>query len=162
MIPIRVLIVDDSVTIRAMLEHIISRDPECQVVGIAADIDDARTLMLTSRPNVITLDLAMPGVGGLHFLRELSEHPHPPIIVLSSSAKDGAFEVGEAMASGAAACFDKGKLLSACPLFVSTLKKTARRNSATASAKFKRQPMPVVRQATRRSKAPHSRPETLG
>ncbi len=124
MIPFRVLIVDDSLTIRAMLEHIISRDPECQVVGIAADIDDARSLMRTSHPNVITLDLTMPGLGGLHFLRELKGHPHPPIIVLSSSAKDGSVEVEEAMASGAAACFDKGKLLSAGPLFVSTLKKT--------------------------------------
>ncbi len=162
MIPIRVLIVDDSVTIRAMLEHIISRDPECQVVGIAADIDDARTLMLTSRPNVITLDLAMPGLGGLHFLRELKEHPHPPIMVLSSSAKDGALEVEEAMASGAAACFDKNKLLSACPLFMSALKKAARRASVSASAKFKCPPMPANPQAIRPSKAPHSRPETSG
>ena len=151
MIQIRVLIVDDSVTIRAMLEHIISRDPECRVVGIAADIDDARTLMRTSLPNVITLDLAMPGVGGLHFLRELKEHPHPPIIVLSSSAREGAFEVEEAMASGAAACFDKNKLLSACPLFVSMLKKTARRTSVTASA---------ISQTIRRSKVQRSRPET--
>ncbi|WP_052216199.1 response regulator [Sphingomonas sp. ERG5] len=162
MIPIRVLIVDDSVTIRAMLEHIISRDPACQVVGIAADIDDARTLMRTSRPHVITLDLAMPGLGGLSFLEELKGHPHPPIIVLSSSAKDGAPEVEEAMTSGAAACFDKGKLLSACPLFVRTLKKTARLTNVTASAKFKHQPMPVIPQATRPSKAPHSRPETSG
>lgn len=123
---IRVLIVDDSVTIRAMLEQVISSDPSFHVVGIAADIATARALMRSSAPDVMTLDLAMPGVDGLHFLRSLKGQRHPPIVVVSASSKRGTAETEEALEAGAAACFDKSKLLSDQPKFVRALKRSVR------------------------------------
>ncbi len=121
---IRVMIVDDSITIRAMLEQLLSNDGGCQVVAIASNADEAYKLMHTSRPDVITLDLIMPGIDGLQFLRDLRGEFHPPIIVLSSRSKYGAAETQEAIEAGAFACFDKGRLLPEFPEFLQALKKS--------------------------------------
>lgn len=126
MIPIHVLIVDDSVTMRAMLEQVISSDAGCHVVGVAADADAARRLMMDSRPDVMTLDLAMPGIAGLQFLHDIQNQRHPPIIVVSSSSKAGACETEQAFEAGAFDCFDKARLLSDVPKFMRALKKAAR------------------------------------
>jgi chemotaxis response regulator CheB len=120
---LRVLIIDDSVTIRAMLEQMIADAAGCVVAGVAANAEDAHRLMLTSRPDVMTLDLTMPGIGGLQFIRDLRDRPHPPIIVVSSSSKDGAAESHGALEAGASACFDKAKLLSDFSKFLRILKK---------------------------------------
>jgi chemotaxis response regulator CheB len=119
---LRVLIIDDSITIRAMLEELLEREPDCRIVGIAGDVDSARELIEQQRPNVITLDLAMPGVEGLHFLDELKAKTLAAIVVLSSSAREGAPIIAEALAHGAVACFDKAKLLSEARRFVGMLK----------------------------------------
>jgi two-component system chemotaxis response regulator CheB len=122
---LRVVIVDDSITFRAMLEQVISRDTACEVVGVAADVPSALELMQSRQPDAITLDLAMPGVDGLQFLRALKGKQHPAILVVSSSTKDGSWERAEALAAGAAACFDKAKLMTHLPQLVRTLKKSA-------------------------------------
>jgi chemotaxis response regulator CheB len=85
----KVLVIDDSLMIRAMIEQIVSRDPEFHVVGVASDVPEAREVIETKHPNLITLDLMMPGIGGLDFLDELAGHPHAPVVVVSSSTKDG-------------------------------------------------------------------------
>ena len=123
--PVRVLIVDDSVTIRAMLEQVISADIGCRVVGVAADAHAALSLMTTSRPDVMTLDLTMPGMGGLQFLRDIHGTRHPPIVVVSSASTADACETAQALEAGAAACFDKARLLSDMPRFMRKLKKAA-------------------------------------
>lgn len=122
---IKVLIVDDSITIRAVMEQIISGDPECEVVGIAPDVKTARELMRSEHPDVVTLDLAMPGVGGIQFLDELSGRRHAPILVVSSATKDKSEEAKEAIAHGAAACFDKSKVVSNAQRFLRALKAAA-------------------------------------
>ncbi|WP_267395378.1 MULTISPECIES: response regulator [unclassified Sphingomonas] len=108
---IRLLVIDDSATIRALVEQIADADPDCQVVGVAPDVPTARVLIRDRRPNLITLDLNMPGMGGLEFLSELSAAPHAPVIVLSSSATLGSDVVAEALRLGAVACFDKAKIV---------------------------------------------------
>lgn len=122
---VRVLIIDDSVTIRAILEQMLSSDRGCRVVGIASDVQHARELLEDSFPNVITLDLAMPGIDGLQFLDELANRRHAPVVVVSSRTKEGSEASAEAIAHGAYACFDKAKLVSEAALFMRTLKKAA-------------------------------------
>ena len=123
----RVLVIDDSLTIRAMIEQILSRQPGYKVVGIACDVIAARVLMASARPNIITLDLMMPGIGGLAFLDELAHRAHCPIVVVSSTTKPGTPAETEALARGADACFDKARIVSSAPAFLALLKKTARR-----------------------------------
>lgn len=125
MTPVRVLIVDDSVTMRAMLEQVILANAGYQVVGIAADANAALTLMAKCRPDVVTLDITMPGIDGLQFLQGLNGKRHPPVIVVSSTSRAGACETGLALEAGAVACFDKANLLADLPLFLRALKKAA-------------------------------------
>lgn len=126
---IRVLIIDDSLTIRAMVEHLISKDRECEVTGVAGDVDAARAMMSRASPDVITLDLAMPGMDGLHFLDELMTHHHSPVIVVSSSTANGSEAADQALARGADACFDKGKIVLEAPQFLKVLKRAARKKA---------------------------------
>lgn len=125
MTAVQVLIVDDSVTIRAMLEQVISAYPGCQVVGVADNVETALKLMKKRCPDVMTLDLTMPGIGGLQFLRDIDEGQHPPVIVVSSTTKAGAWETTEAIEAGAASCFDKAKLLAEAPRLLRALRKFA-------------------------------------
>ncbi len=132
---LRVLVIDDSLTIRAMIEQILSGQPGCSVVGIASDVATARLLMASTRPNVVTLDLMMPGIGGLAFLDELGTRAHCPVVVVSSTTKEGSDAATEALARGADACFDKAKIISAAPAFLALLRKTARRPTSAPRAR---------------------------
>ena len=91
--------------------------------------------MASARPNIITLDLMMPGIGGLAFLDELAHRAHCPIVVVSSTTKPGTPAETEALARGADACFDKAKIISSAPAFFALLKKTARRPAAPPPAR---------------------------
>jgi two-component system chemotaxis response regulator CheB len=124
---LRVLVIDDSLTIRAMVEQVVQRVPGCRVVGVASDVGTARTMIEDLAPNVITLDLAMPGVDGLSFLDELRERKHAPIVVVSSSTSEGSPEAQEALSRGADACFDKTRLIVEADRFVRLLKMAAKR-----------------------------------
>ena len=119
---LRVLIVDDSLVIRAMIEEIIEKHPGSRVVGAASDIATARRMMEDLVPNVLTLDLAMPGTNGLNFLAELLERPHPPIVVVSSATTAYSEMEDAAIALGAYACFDKAHVVSRADQFVQVLK----------------------------------------
>jgi len=121
-----VLIIDDSLTVRAIIEEMLSSDRDWHVVGSASDIATARTLIGQLRPSVITLDLAMPGIDGMNFLDELSASPHAPVLVVSSHTQDGSDIAHEAIARGAVACFDKARLVSHAKAFRRILKKSAR------------------------------------
>jgi len=127
---LRVLIVDDSVTIRAMIEEIVSQDPHGSVVGIASDVVTARELIETRVPNLITLDLAMPGIGGLEFLDELARKAHAPVLVISSSTSGDAEATREALAHGADACFDKRMLLTDRKALLALMHRVASRKGA--------------------------------
>lgn len=81
--PVRVLIVDDSAVMRQLLAGMLSRDPGIQVVGTAADPLIARQKIQRLSPDVLTLDIEMPRMNGLEFLRELMRERPMPVIMVS-------------------------------------------------------------------------------
>lgn len=103
----RVLIVDDSITMRAFFGAIFEREKGIEVVGTAASAAEARKLMIELRPNVVTLDIEMPGMSGLDFLAEIMRDRPTPVIMLSSLTEKGADASFEALERGAVDCFPK-------------------------------------------------------
>lgn len=103
----RVLIVDDSITMRAFFNALLERDKLIEVVGTASSAEEARKLMIELRPNVVTLDIEMPGMNGLDFLKEIMKERPTPVIMLSSLTQQGAEASFEALERGAIDCFPK-------------------------------------------------------
>lgn len=85
---IRVLIVDDSPTMRAIIRRALVGDHEIDVIGEAGDAHEARSEIKRLEPDVITLDINMPGMSGLEFLDRLMRLHPMPAVVLSSAGKD--------------------------------------------------------------------------
>ncbi len=81
----RVVVVDDSPTARALLVAILTQDPELEVVGEAADGAGAVALAQRLKPDVMTIDLHMPGLGGLDAIRRIMNESPTPIVVVSAS-----------------------------------------------------------------------------
>ncbi|MEW5800568.1 MAG: chemotaxis response regulator protein-glutamate methylesterase [bacterium] len=98
---IKVLIVDDSAVVRAILSRELARDPEIEVVGTAPDPYAARDKIVQLQPDVITLDIEMPRMDGLSFLRKLMHYYPLPTIVVSSLAAKGSSVALEALDLGA-------------------------------------------------------------
>jgi two-component system chemotaxis response regulator CheB len=98
---IRVLIVDDSAIVRKILSEALSAEMDLEVVGTAPDPYVARDKILALKPDVLTLDIEMPRMDGLTFLRKLM-HFHPlPAVVISSLAQPSARAAIEALSLGA-------------------------------------------------------------
>jgi two-component system chemotaxis response regulator CheB len=97
----RVLIVDDSAIVRKMLRDALASDPDIDVVGGAADAFVAREMILLHQPDLVTLDIEMPRMDGLTFLRQLMEHHPIPVIIVSSVTQSGSRVSVEALAAGA-------------------------------------------------------------
>ncbi len=107
---IRVMVVDDSPTIRQIITKAISADPEIHVVGEAGDPYEARSLMLEINPDVVTLDIIMPRMDGVTFLKKLMIHMPLPVIVVSSVAQKGSNQRLRAQEIGAFDVIDKEDL----------------------------------------------------
>jgi two-component system, chemotaxis family, protein-glutamate methylesterase/glutaminase len=99
--PVRVLVVDDSAVVRKLLSDALGSEPDIEVVGTAADPFVARDLILTHDPDVITLDIEMPRMDGLSFLRRIMEHRPMPVIIVSSITQHGSSASVEALRLGA-------------------------------------------------------------
>jgi two-component system, chemotaxis family, protein-glutamate methylesterase/glutaminase len=99
--PSRVLIVDDSAIVRTMLSNILKAEPDIEVVGLAADPFAARDLIESARPDVLTLDIEMPKMDGLTFLRQLMAQRPLPVIIVSALTQTGSAASLEALAAGA-------------------------------------------------------------
>lgn len=97
----RVLVVDDSAFMRKLIPAILSRDPEIEVIGTAMDGVFALEKVGRLRPDVVTLDLDMPRMGGLETLRHLVERYPIPVLVLSTFSQKGAHLTLEALDLGA-------------------------------------------------------------
>lgn len=99
--PIRVLIVDDSALMRDMLTSVLSHDPDIQVVGTAADPFAAREAIKRLNPDVLTLDVEMPGMNGISFLEKLMALRPMPVVMVSTLTQAGAFTTLRALEIGA-------------------------------------------------------------
>jgi two-component system, chemotaxis family, protein-glutamate methylesterase/glutaminase len=98
---IRVLVVDDSALMRHVLSEILNSDPDIEVVGTASDPYFAREKIKQLNPDVLTLDVEMPKMDGLQFLRNLMRLRPMPVVMVSSLTQRGAGVTLEALELGA-------------------------------------------------------------
>ncbi|MFQ5649178.1 MAG: chemotaxis response regulator protein-glutamate methylesterase [bacterium] len=98
---IRVLIVDDSAVVRQILSQGLSADPEIEVVGTASDPYIARDKILQCKPDVLTLDVEMPRMDGVEFLRRLMPQHPMPVLMVSSLTERGKQITVQALEAGA-------------------------------------------------------------
>lgn len=108
--PVRVLIVDDSAMVRKVLTMGLSADPRIEVMGTASNADAAWEIMQRDRPDVVTLDVEMPRVDGLTFLRHYLPKMPVPTVMISSLTRDGAQVTMQAMEAGAVDVISKPSL----------------------------------------------------
>lgn len=99
--PIRVLIVDDSIVVQRVLAKVLSADPSIEVIGTAPDPYIARDKIVQLKPDVITLDVEMPRMDGITFLRKLMHYYPMPVIIVSSLTPKGGELAMEALDAGA-------------------------------------------------------------
>ena len=98
---IRVLVVDDSALMRKLIPQILEADPSIEVVGTAMDGNFCLRKIEELRPNVVTLDLEMPGMNGIDTLKEIMRSHPVPVIVVSSHSTEGASVTLKALGLGA-------------------------------------------------------------
>ena len=98
---IKVLIVDDSATARAVLKEILEADPLIEVVATASDAYVARDKIVELRPDVVCLDVEMPRMDGITFLKKLMHYIPIPVVMVSSLTQNGARTTLEALEAGA-------------------------------------------------------------
>ncbi|WP_419796604.1 MAG: protein-glutamate methylesterase/protein-glutamine glutaminase [Terasakiella sp.] len=98
---IKVLIVDDSALIRQMLTSILNSDPALNVVGTAPDALKAREMIKQLNPDVVTLDIEMPKMNGIDFLRKIMKLRPMPVVMISTMTQNSAAITLEALEIGA-------------------------------------------------------------
>ncbi|MBK8478373.1 MAG: chemotaxis response regulator protein-glutamate methylesterase [Opitutaceae bacterium] len=108
--PIKVLVVDDSPVVRQAMTAVLGADPDIEVIGAAADPYEAVALMRTTTPDVITLDIEMPRMDGLTFLKKImAQHPIP-VVVCSSHTTEGSDVTARVFEYGAVDIITKPRL----------------------------------------------------
>src|SRR6202046_802824 len=98
---VRVLVVDDSALMRKLIPQMLEADPSIEVVGTAMDGNFCLKKIEELKPNVITLDLQMPGMNGIDTLKEIMRRNPLPVIVVSSHSVEGASITFKALGLGA-------------------------------------------------------------
>jgi len=139
---IRVLIVDDSALARRAIADALALDPSIEVVGMAGDPYAAREKILALEPDVITLDIEMPLMDGLTFLKILQEHHPLPVVIVSGMTPAGSELALAALAAGAVDVIKK-------PDGSGSLGQVARRlaEQVKAAARARRRPAGVTAEA---------------
>ena len=107
---IRVLIIDDSILIRKLLTEILNSSPDIEVVGVAADPLIAREMIKQLNPDVLTLDIEMPHMDGITFLKNLMRLRPTPVVMISTLTERGAEVTLEALTLGAVDFIAKPKV----------------------------------------------------
>ena len=106
----KVLIVDDSPLVRKILRRAIESTNGLEVCGEAGDAYEARDMIISTDPDVVSLDIIMPKMDGLKFLRKLSQYLPKPVVICSTIAKDSSDISKKAFENGALAVIDKDSL----------------------------------------------------
>lgn len=134
---IQVLIIDDSAFMRSLLKKVIESDPGLQVVGEAPDPIAAREMIKALNPDVLTLDVEMPRMDGLEFLRRLMSLRPMPVIMISSLTEQGSETTLQALELGAVDFMPKPRMDS--PALIAEYTETlCEKLRAAATARFKR------------------------
>jgi two-component system chemotaxis response regulator CheB len=107
---IKVMIVDDSAVVRQVMTEILARDPGIRILGQAMDPLFALEKMQKEWPDVILLDVEMPRMDGITFLRKIMAERPTPVIICSSLTREGAETTMQALAAGAFTIFAKPDL----------------------------------------------------
>ena len=103
----RVLVVDDSLTMRALVAGMLEKDKDITVVGLADGAEEARQMVRDLKPTVMTLDIEMPGMNGIDYLAEIMRTEPMPVIMFSTLTAKGAESSIEALRLGAIDCYPK-------------------------------------------------------
>ena len=149
---IRVLIVDDSVVMQKLLTRLLTSDEQIDVVGAAGDPYMARELIKKLNPDVLLLDVEMPRMDGIAFLKNIMRLRPMPVIMVSNYTEPGKRITLEAMAAGAVDYINKPTLANAAKIFDYTrrlivlVKNAAQVNSTAFSLldKHSHQPQPFA------------------
>lgn len=107
---IRVLIVDDSAIVRTVTSKVLAADPGIKVIATAMDPIFAMEKMKLEWPDVIVLDLEMPRMDGLTFLKKIMSERPTPVVICSTLTHSGAKATMEALAAGAISCINKPRI----------------------------------------------------
>jgi two-component system, chemotaxis family, protein-glutamate methylesterase/glutaminase len=137
--PIKVLIIDDSAVVRQTLTEVLSSDPEIVVMGTAADPFAAARRIQTEVPDVITLDVEMPRMDGITFLRKLMAQRPIPVVMCSSLTEHGSETLMQALEAGAVDIILKPRLGTAEFLMESKLR-ICEAVKAAAQARLQKRP----------------------
>ena len=109
---VRVLIVDDSVVVREILKQMLESDPGIRVIGMAANGGEAVELTARLKPDLVTMDLVMPGMGGMEATeRIMAYHPTPVLFFSSYFNQEGQSSRLDALAAGALDIMEKPSLM---------------------------------------------------
>lgn len=106
----KVLIVDDSPLVRTILRQALEKMTDMEICGEAGDAYEARDLIISEDPDVISLDIIMPKMDGLKFLRKLMQHYPKPVVICSTIAKEGSDIITRALQYGAVDVINKDDL----------------------------------------------------
>src|SRR5579862_158707 len=107
---IKVMIVDDSAVVRQVLVGLLGEDPDIEVIAAVADPLFAMQRMKAQWPDVIVLDVEMPRMDGVTFLRKLMQERPTPVVICSTLTEAGAPTTIEALASGAVTVITKPRI----------------------------------------------------
>ncbi|MFA7386377.1 MAG: chemotaxis response regulator protein-glutamate methylesterase [Thiohalobacteraceae bacterium] len=108
--PTRVLLVDDSAVVRQVLQRVLGRDPEISIIAAVADPLFAMQRMRIAWPDVIVLDVEMPRMDGITFLKKIMAERPTPVVICSTLTEKGAETTMQALAAGAVSIVTKPKL----------------------------------------------------
>jgi two-component system, chemotaxis family, protein-glutamate methylesterase/glutaminase len=107
---VRTIVVDDSPSMQKLIAAVLETDPQIDVVGMAANPNEAREMIKALNPDVITLDIEMPGMNGLDFLERLMRLRPMPVVMISSWTRKGADATVAALEIGAFSCLPKPRM----------------------------------------------------
>ncbi len=140
--PVRVLVVDDSALMRKLIPQMLAADESIEVVGTAMDGNFCLKKIEELKPNVVTLDLEMPGMNGIDTLKEIMRRQPVPVIVFSSHSTEGASVTMKALGLGAFDFVTKPK--DATAHMAETARELIAKVKAAAECKLKPRMLPGV------------------